>query len=148
MKKIVYTLLMVLPLSVSAQSTGQQPERPPFATVKSNMLPIIDDSIGPMSETRDCVAKSQNSEQLNVCVEMMTKHQEKMMTRMAKPGHTPPPQPEAPVLEWSEELKKQILVDMDKSIATAKKTKVCLQSSSSHEQMIRCMGAVRPKAAK
>jgi hypothetical protein len=140
MRYAIYALLLTLPINLPAQTAnGQPPQIPEFADVKMRMLPMMTDSLGPMTQTRDCIAASQNSDQLNGCISIMADYQKKMMASMDRGHATPPPEP--PKLEWSEELKTRMLTDIDLSIKNTLSTKSCLELSTSHEQMTQCMEA-------
>ena len=145
MKHAINALILSLPFlsgtALAQQAPGRQPQQmPEFSEVKARMLPMMAESLDPMTKTRDCIAASQNSDQLNGCVSIMADYQEKMMTRMGRPADgQQPPQP--PKLEWSEELKGRILTDIELSIKNTLATKGCLDSSTNHEQMSQCMQA-------
>ncbi len=117
---------------------GQMDQAEILKQMQQHMLPVLEESLPNMREMRACVAASNNKEDLTKCAEMMRAFQRQMMP----PGsQMPPPNPEAeqPDIEWSPEIKQQILAGIDQSITQTAAMKGCLESSSSPEQMNQCM---------
>ncbi|MES9871012.1 MAG: hypothetical protein ABW149_15135 [Sedimenticola sp.] len=144
--KFITTALLLVPTIALAVPPQKSPHT--FAQMKESMLPSMAESLPYMKESRTCVSKSSNSEQLNNCAEIMMEFRNKMMgSAPGNPGQQPP---KTPQMEWSPELKEQILTNIDASIKNTTAALGCLEASSNNEQMVNCMekaGFKRPQPA-
>lgn len=153
--KIAATLLLI-PVVALAQAPSSGMDRGKMLEqMKQSMLPMIEQSLPEMENTRQCVQASSNTADLKKCAEIMQEFQQKMMAGMAPPpgvgrppsgGHpgadagSGAPQPQqAPDIEWSQKKKDEILQGLDMSIKQASAMAGCLQSSTTPEQMDSCM---------
>ncbi|MEW8044179.1 MAG: hypothetical protein G8D28_07665 [gamma proteobacterium symbiont of Phacoides pectinatus] len=114
MRPLTAALLLPPPLAALAQPHhGQVDPQEHFNRMKAHMLPMMVESIAPMEQTRDCIAASTDTEQLNACSSIMMAYQEKMMQGMRRPaGAAQHKVPEPRRLEWSPEMRQQLLTDM------------------------------------
>ncbi|MCP3670742.1 MAG: hypothetical protein GY814_09985 [Gammaproteobacteria bacterium] len=132
MKISFYTLSLLALFWGSNMAAGQAVDLQDFEQVKKMMLPVLTKSIEPLKQTRACVVKSTNSEQLNACVEIMAEFQRGLIPGGGNAA------PKMPRLEWSEVLTEQIRSDLDRSMLETSANIKCLQSSASQKAMDEC----------
>jgi len=144
--KLTLPLLLLAPTLLFAQSAPPQGDpQQMFDQAKKTMLPMIQKSLPAMEKTQSCIQKSANTDDLNKCVGMMLEYQ-KQMAEMAGKSAPKMPTPESLNLQWSEELKGQIVADIGKSIERTGILKGCLESSFTNEEMGACIQKSMPKA--
>ncbi len=142
--KLAVPLLLLVSTGVFAQSAPQgRPGGAGFAEAKPVMLGMMEKSLPAMEETRSCIEGSGNSQDLNRCAAIMLEFQRQARASMGIPEGGPhgkkPPKPEDLKLEWSPQLKQQMLKDIDRSIEGTRAMVGCLKSSDSGDQMEACM---------
>ncbi len=143
MKRLLPVLLLAS-AGVFAQSAPPQgqPARPDFGRVKQMMLPMMEKSLSPLEQTRDCLAQSQNSADLNKCAAIMLDFQQAQRAAMGMPQggpHGKPLRPEDLNLEWSPEMKQAMLKDVERSIQGTRAMIDCLKSSNNDREMTGCV---------
>lgn len=137
MKSLLPLLLVPTMVVAQAPAPGQFDEQQMFQQLKAGMLPMMEKSLPVMKQLQACIQKSQNTPDLNKCVDIMAGFQKEMVAAMGVPGQTPePPRPE---LEWSEQLKAEMLQDIGKSMQETAATRDCLAASNSGSEMDDCM---------
>ncbi len=145
MKPILAILLLAPAVAMAQQAKNPMTDPQMFAQMKQMMMPQMQESLPAMEQTRSCVSASQNSADLNGCVEIMTAFQNKMRANMPKPPQGAPghnaQQPAPPKLEWTPELKEKLMADIGTSIKNTNIAIKCMQQSSKHEEMRNCMQA-------
>lgn len=136
--KLLLPLLLAPALVVAqAPTPGQFDEQQMFQHLKGTMLPMMEKSLPVMKQLQACIQQSQNTPDLNKCVDIMTAFQKDMVATMGVPGQTPePPRPE---VEWSEQLKAEMLQDIGKSMQETAATRDCLAASNNGGEMDDCM---------
>ena len=136
--KFLFSLLLVPVLAFAQAPQGQMDERQMFEHFKSMMLPLMDKSLPVMQQIKACIERSQNAQDLDSCLDIMMDFQKEMAASMAG-GGAQVPIPEKPQLQWSPELKSEMLADISKSIQETSATKACLESSATGREMDACM---------
>ncbi|MCB1761545.1 MAG: hypothetical protein KDI27_00195 [Gammaproteobacteria bacterium] len=153
MKKAV-TLLLLIPVVALAQ-TPQGPNSgmdrgKMLAQMKQSMLPMMEQSLPEMVNTRQCVQATTNTAELKRCAEIMQAFQQKMMAsaqpppgaqapRAGESAPPPPPPRQEQEIEWSQKVKDEIVQGLDRSIKQGEVMIRCLKSSDTPEQMDACM---------
>ncbi|OQX42236.1 MAG: hypothetical protein B0D89_01685, partial [Candidatus Sedimenticola endophacoides] len=137
--------LLLAPLAALAQPHhGQVDPQEHFNRMKAHMLPMMVESIAPMEQTRDCIAASTDTEQLNACSSIMMAYQEKMMQGMRRPaGAAQHKMPEPRRLDWSPEMRQRMLTDMNTAIDNTRIANDCMEKSDNQQEMSGCMQAAQ-----
>jgi len=135
--KAAYSAAVILahlfaPNAVADQAVDLQD----FNQYKQMMLPVLTKSLEPLKQTRICVIKSTNSDQLNECVRVMAEFQHSTMPDSAGGKRAAV---QLPRMEWSRALAEQLRSDIDRSLIKTNTTIKCIQSSDSHDTMAKCM---------
>ena len=139
MKRILPLLLLPV-MAIAQQGQPPQMEQQAFEQIKKNMLPMLQQALPAMQETLACVQATGNSADLQQCAQQMVEFSRQMAIMSGVPAdQVPEPPPGAMQMEWSEQLKGQIVTDISQSIERAKATLSCLESSSESQQMGACM---------
>jgi len=136
-------VLLLLPFVALAEAPpGEADEAQMIEQMKKMMLPMMEKSIPAMEKTHSCIRASGNTVDLRACAEIMRSLQKEMAAMMGRPAaspHGPGPMDKAFDVEWSQELKTELLAGIDQSIKATKVAKVCIESSSSGDDMQNCM---------
>jgi hypothetical protein len=150
-----FLALLVLPALASAQAPEGQGQPPSFDQFRQAMLPVIEQSLPAMQQTRECVAQSDSKEATVECMQKMADMARSLQAKMGAPagaGATPPPAnemvkpPEG--FEWNQETKQRMLQEMDRSIQQSVAMQECLQGSKTGEEMGNCMRSKQPAPPK
>ena len=136
-------VLLLLPFVALAQAPqGEVDEAQMVEQMKKMMLPMMEKSIPAMEKTRACIQASDNTADLKACAEIMRAFQKEMTAMMGGPEASPHgsgPMDEELDIEWSQELKTEMLAGLEQSIKATKVAKGCMESSSSGDEMRTCM---------
>jgi len=133
-------LLKLLALAQTPQ--GEVDEAQKIEQMKKMMLPMMEKSIPAMEKTRACIQASGNTADLKACAEIMRAFRKEMAAMMSRPAdspHEPGPMDEELDIEWSQELKTEMLAGLEQSIKATKAARGCMESSSSGDEMRTCM---------
>lgn len=137
--KFLIPALLVPVLAFAQAPQGQFDEQQMFEQIKKMMLPVMNKSLPVMQKIKSCIEQSQSSQDLDKCVDIMMTFQQEMAATMGEGNPGQSAVPERPQLEWSRELKAEMLNDIGKSIQDTTATKACLESSASGTEMDACM---------
>ena len=136
-------VLLLLPFVALAETPkGEVDEAQKIEQMKKMMLPMMEKSIPAMEKTRACIQASGNTADLKDCSEIMRAFQNEMAAMMGRPEaspHGPGPMDEELDIEWSQELKTEMLAGLEQSIKATKAAKGCMESSASGDEMRSCM---------
>jgi hypothetical protein len=149
MRLLLFLLFPAIALAEPSGPVGQIDPQQIFEQSKQMMLPMIEESLPVMKEARSCLEAAQSKDDLKACSELMAELQRKMSSRMGPAmglSESKEPSMRQPVdIEWNEEVKKNMLIYLDRSILVGTAMQECLNQSSGMEQMQQCMEAKRPK---
>ncbi|RLJ15721.1 hypothetical protein DJ030_17750 [bacterium endosymbiont of Escarpia laminata] len=136
--------ILLLPAMVFAQSPqGQMDREQMFKMAKQRMLPVMETSIPAMKKTLTCLEGTSSKDDLMKCVAIMTEAREQAMRSIGggkESSHGKPPlAPDPKDIEWSPEMKVQMVKDLKLSIKRSEAIKGCLGKSASSAEMDSCM---------
>ena len=142
------SLLLFWPVLALAQPpAGQMDQQQMFEQSKKMMLSMTEESLPSMREARGCLEGADSQGEFEKCAQIMIELNKKMMARM---GPTPGHQGQAPEMkdpseiEWSDEVKTNMLKFLDQSIMVGTAMQDCLNSSSGMQQLRQCMESKKP----
>lgn len=135
--KFLIPLLLIPALTFAQAPQGNFDEQQMFEQIKQMMLPMMEKSLPAMQQVKGCIQQSGDTQALNKCVDIMLAFQQEMVAAMGRPGQAP--QPQRPAFEWSEQLKAEMLSDIEKTIRETSVTKGCLEASARSSEMDACM---------
>ncbi|MES9939658.1 MAG: hypothetical protein ABW104_07320 [Candidatus Thiodiazotropha sp. 6PLUC2] len=148
--KWLITILLIPGLAFAqppGPAAGQVDPQQFFEQSKQTMLPMIDESLPAMEETKACLGKAGDQAAFTKCVEIMVALEKEMQAKMGRSvGMPTKPQTQASKkVEFNEKNKSNMLKYLDQSILMGNAMKKCFSSSESAEQMQNCMTAAKPK---
>lgn len=150
MRKV--SLLLLLPAVVLAQQPGPGPQKDPqqfFEMSKKMMLPLIEEQLPVMHETRSCLQAADDQGQMEACAKIMDEYEKKLRAQMkaapGMPAGQAPPAKDRQEIVWNAERKQKMLQFLDRSILFGKAMQACFSQSGTPDQMDRCMQAKKPK---
>jgi hypothetical protein len=147
MKWLLTTLLV--PTLALAQPPGQGGEQMDpqqhFEQSKKAMLPVIDQSIPAMQETKTCLDQAKDQAGFQKCVDIMISLEQEMQAKMGRGGGANTQTKTPQKIEFNEQNRQNMQKFLDQSILVGQALKKCFNSSQSPDQMSSCMEAANPK---